>query len=57
MSRPVIMYLGRPKHVLSLRRLLGRVLQGNGSIGDPEFMNPTKGLYQSTLSLLVNASN
>jgi len=40
LSRPIIMYLDWPRHVLSLRRLLGRVLQESGSIGDPEFMNP-----------------
>ena len=36
------MYLGRPRRVLSLRCLLGRVLHGSGSIGDPGFMNPTR---------------
>ena len=36
------MYLGRPRHVLSLRHLLGQVLQGSGSIGDLGFMNPTR---------------
>ena len=41
LSRPVIMYLGRPRRMLSLRRLLGRVLQESGSIEDPGFMNPT----------------
>ena len=34
------MYLGRPRRVLSLRCLLGRVLQESGSIGDLGFMNP-----------------
>ena len=41
LSRPVIMYLGWPRRMLSLRRLLGQVLQRSGSIGDPGFMNPT----------------
>ena len=40
-SRPVIVYLGRFRRALSLRRLLSQVLQGNGSIADPSFMNPT----------------
>ena len=33
-SRPVIVYLGWPRCTLSLRRLLGQVLQGSGFIGD-----------------------
>ena len=45
-SRPVIVYLGRPRHALSLRRLLGQVLQGSGSIGDLGFMNPTPPLRE-----------
>ena len=40
-SRPVIVYLGWPRCALSLRCLLGQVLQGSGSIRDPGFMNPT----------------
>ena len=41
-SRPVIVYLGRSRRLLSLHRLLGQVLQGSGSIGDAGFMNPTR---------------
>jgi len=40
----VIVYLGRPRRALSLRRLLDQVLQGSGSIGDSGFMNPTLSL-------------
>ena len=40
-SRAAIVYLGRPRRVLSLRRLLGLVLQGSRCIGNLEFMNRT----------------
>ena len=48
------MYLGRPRRVLSLRRLLGRVLQGSGSIGDPGFMNPTSCMSERRSSMFWN---
>ena len=54
--------------MLSLRRLLGQVLKGSGSIGDPGFMNPigapeplwdfceaVKGLFAHTLHDIVKA--
>ena len=33
---------------LSLRRLLGQILQGNGSIGNPGFTNPTQPIQAET---------
>ena len=39
-SRPTIVYLGRSRRALSLRCLLGLVLQGSRSIGNLGFMNP-----------------